>query len=599
MRAASSWHRSRVTDVNERSPAIHDSRRLFGPNQFALHAGAVLEVTCVDARGRDTVGHWAQQVARFAAALGWFDATVHTHVSRESAMLFITAPIDGLMTATEVTELAWVAAEAAVDGQPTPDVIAMLREGYTRERQSMPHLVGIQAYARQRGLVFSLDGDACSVGSGTGVRTVTHGDVPVDDVSEFDEAWESAHDVPIALVTGSNGKTTTTRLVAAMWRASGRCTGWNCSDGVWVDHDQLEDGDYTGPTGARRVIGDVRVQAAVLETARGGMLRRGLAVNWADGAIITNISADHFGEYGIETLADLAQAKRLVARALRPGAPLVLNADDETLRALAHQLTVPIVWFSAQDHPLARLTDDSSPAAPAMASIVRDGALLLHRDGAWHHLGLVQDMPLTLQGAAVHNIANLAGAALLASVVGVPLDAIRAVVTTFGAATTDNPGRLMVRACGGLTVVMDYAHNPDGLASLSRTAASLRGSRRLLLLGQAGDRDDAQLAALATTAWQSQSFDRVIIKELPSMRRGRAPGVVSAVLRAALLAAGAPDAAIAMADDECEGVRAALAWGRAGDVLVLGVHAERARVLALIDALVATEWTAGDPVPAC
>ena len=585
-----------MTDAPEYlSPTILDSRRLFGPNLFSARAGAVLEVACDTDDRRHAVDVWTSQAQRLMAGLGWIDDHCLVQRSTRLSNLYLSAPLDGLLTATDLSEHAWVAAEAQVSGSEVADATPVLRESYARERMALPQVVAIAAYARAHRLTFSLDDEACSVGSGAGVRAISHAEAAHDASADSESAWEGASDVPIALVTGSNGKTTTTRLVAAMWRAAGRAAGWCCSDGVWVDGTQVESGDYTGPAAARRVLCDPRVGAAVLETARGGMLRRGLALDRADGAVITNISADHFGEYGIETLDDLAQAKAIVTRALRPGAAVVLNADDPSLVRLAAGLEVPVAWFSATDHPVRHASVMDS--APTHDARVRDGHLHLCRDGAWHDLGPVRGMPITLDGRAQHNVANATAAALLASVVGVPLDGIRRALETFGAVPTDNPGRLMVREVGGVTLVMDYAHNPDGMTWLCRTAASLPAHRRLLLLGQAGNRDDAQVRALAAAAWSTQPFDRVILKEMSAMLRGRSAGEVPALLRAGLLGAGAPSHAVADAPSELDGVRAALDWARPGDLLVLGVHVERRRVLALVDQLVAAGWTAGAPLP--
>lgn len=580
-----------MTESEYRSPTILDSRRLFGPNRFSVRAGAVLEVVCISPAALAAVALWVDEVKRLSTALGWYDVEAHTITARASANLFVSAPVDGLMTATDLTEYAWVAAEARERGALASDSVAALRLQYKNEREALPHLIAVAHFAHARGINFSLDDEACSVGSGRGVGVISHADAVHDDAASFQESWDDTFDVQIALVTGSNGKTTTTRLVAAMSRADGRCTGWSCSDGVWVDDDVIATGDLTGPAGARAVITDTRVDTAILETARGGMLRRGLAVNLAHGAIITNISADHFGEYGVDTLTDLAEAKAIVARALRPGAPLVLNADDATLRSLAARLSMPVAWFTAT----ANIPED--PTAN-MSACVRDGRLMLTHADVTEDLGAVADMPITLGGRAAHNIANVAGAALLASVLGISAHAIREALKHFGASASDNPGRLMLREFGGITVVMDYAHNPDGMASLSQTAASLPAQRRLLLFGQAGDREDAQLIELARAAWTTQPFDHVIVKEMPAMLRGRAEGAVSSVLVNALIDAGAPPEAIAVAPNELEGVRAAFEWALPGDLLVLGVHTDRKVVLALVYRLVNAHWRAGEPLPA-
>jgi cyanophycin synthetase len=395
-------------------------------------------------------------------------------------------------------------------------------------------------------------------------------------------------------VTGSNGKTTTTRLVAAMWRAAGRTTGWSCSDGVWVDDEQLEQGDYSGPAGARVVLRDIRVNAAVLETARGGILRRGLAVSRADAAIITNVAADHFGEYGMGTLQDLATAKGVVARALGDHGTLVLNADDAVLVDLASSLKVRIAWFSmSAEHPAL----DAHVLAGGDAATLHDGRVMLHRDDVWDDLGAIDAMPLTLNGTATHNIENVLGAALLASEAGVPVDAIRETLATFGKSPTDNPGRLQVRRFGDMTVLVDYAHNPDGLAALCETAKGMPAKRRLVILGQAGNRDDEQLRALARAAWDVIHFDRIIIKEMPTLLRGRHAGEVPAILANELSLLGVPRDRVDEAASELEAIRHAFEWAQDGDLLVCPVHVEKKGVLSWLKQLTDAGWVAGMPLP--
>ncbi len=580
------------------APTILSSRRLFGPNLFSDVAGAVLDVAChsdSDA-ARRAVTLWPVHAARLALALGWTASTTVVKRAHDSASLFLSAPIDCLLTASDLTEHAWVAAEAEAARMPMPeDPLPRMREACVREQSARRGVVPMQAYADQHALVFSLDDEGCSVGVGAGVRMLRHADTTGATRAVSEQAWIGAQDRPTVLVTGSNGKTTTTRLIAAMARAAGHRTGWSCSDGVWIDGQQVESGDYTGPGGARRVVCDAAVDCAVLETARGGMLRRGLAVDRVHAAVITNISADHFGEYGVETLDDLAQAKAIVARALRVGVPLALNADDPTLRLLADTLSVKVAWFSVGDGET--LVADGVRKT-GIGTRVREGRLEVHTGGAWCDLGAVEDMPITLHGTARHNVANAAAAALVAAILQFPVAAIRQVLDAFGRQSSDNPGRLMVRTLGDVTLVMDYAHNPDGMAALCRTAAALPAVRRLLLLGQAGNRDNAQLQALARSAWETQRFDRVIIKEMADMLRGREPGEVSAVLRDGLLEAGTPAEVISTASSELDGVREALVWARAGDVLVLGVHVSRRDVLQLVDTMEANAWRAGDALPA-
>jgi cyanophycin synthetase len=213
-----------------------------------------------------------------------------------------------------------------------------------------------------------IDDDIASVGSGAGSKIVA---LESDDALKRLE-WRGISEVPIALVTGSNGKTTTTRLIAAMAKAHGWTLGYSSTEGVVVGGAQITTGDYSGPVGARTVLRDTRVQCAVLESARGGMLRRGLAVAQADVAVVTNISADHFGEYGIDNLDDLADAKLIVSHALKVTGTLVLNAEDPVLmRRSSHLWSKTAVFSSVLDHELIR----QKQAEGGLVCGVRDGVL--------------------------------------------------------------------------------------------------------------------------------------------------------------------------------------------------------------------------------
>jgi UDP-N-acetylmuramyl tripeptide synthase len=338
------------------------------------------------------------------------------------------------------------------------------------------------------------------------------------------------------------------------------------------------------------------VRLAVLETARGGILRRGLAVRRADVAVVTNIRADHFGEYGIESADDLAETKLVVARPLGRGGTLVLNADDATLMAAARRLphaaaAAQALFAFEHAHPLLEALRERGGSTCA----ILDGALVLHHGGQEHRLGDVASLPLTLQGAARYNVANLAAAALTGIAMGLPLSSVIGTVRRFGASPADNPGRLERRRHQGALVLVDYAHNPDGLEQLLTAARALKPSRLSLLLGQAGNRDDAAIAELARTAARFAP-DRVVIKELPQMLRGRAPGEVPALIERALLEAGVNPDRIYCEPDEEAAARRLLDAAGPGDVVVLAVHTRevRERLQATFDAKTAAS-TNGDP----
>jgi UDP-N-acetylmuramyl tripeptide synthase len=567
----------------------------------------VLEVARVDLDDV-LVAEWRRNVARARWHLGWDPeaaCVVRRHASGVS--LAIAAPLDRLFTATELNEWALCAAlhdrdpvhwsglrdalrDYAEQSGPGPSSAfpaeierhaALARLAGIAAQERRPGLLALACEARERDLTLLVDDDVLTLGSGAHGRSFELAQLP----SVADVAWHGLRSAPTALVTGSNGKTTTVRLVAACAQAAGRRPGYCCTDGIVVDGTQLETGDYSGPAGARRVLRDQRVDVAVLETARGGILRRGLATTRADVAVVTNVSADHFGEYGIHDLDALADVKLTVGAVVPPDGMLVLNADDATLRAKSAGLarrfghSPPLAWF-APDADDPQLTEHRARRGSTCG--VRAGRLVLAHGGLEHDLGEVATMPLTVGGRAGYNVANLAAAALAAVGLGVPAAIVAEVFGRFGERVTDNPGRMMRFARNGVQVLVDYAHNPEGLAGLLEVATSLleEGGRLGLVLGHAGNRGDSDIERLAATAAQFAPA-RVVVKELEGYLRGREPGEVPRILRAALLQAGLPGEALVMCSTEIDAVRCALEWGRPGDVLALPVHGLAARAAVL------------------
>ena len=588
--------------ISSVSLPFDDSRRLTGSNLYFDGAGAVLETVGV-AIDDALLDGWRARVELARRALGWGDTPLVVRRHAGGAALAFEAPIDQLFSATEVNEWAWLATLAVVlamdvglhaPGHPAAwdeaSALHTLRAFAAAERQpEMPLLV--QA-AEARGLTVLIDDEVFSIGEGTGVRSWPRKELPAIDAVP----WTALHDIPVALVTGSNGKTTTVRLLAAMAQARGWRTGYSCTDGVFVDGRAIDSGDFSGPAGAREVLRQAQVEAAVLETARGGILRRGLAVQRANVAVVTNVSDDHFGEYGIHDLDGLAAVKLTVARVLGADGLLVVNADDVVLVRQAAALSVPLGWFALDDaHPLlrARREQDGSTCG------VRDGHLHLFHQGVDHDLGVVAQMPLSFAGSASYNIANIAAASLVAAALGIPAEIIASVLARFGSAHADNPGRLQHWRFGALQVFVDYAHNPEGLRGLLGVATTSLGHGRLgLVLGQAGNRENADIRELATVAAGFHP-QRVVLKDIEGFMRGRVAGEVAGILRDALVQNAVPMEAIVECLDEIDAVRGLLGWAHDGDVLVLPTHGVQARqaVVELLDGLQATGWSASVLLP--
>jgi UDP-N-acetylmuramyl tripeptide synthase len=589
----------------------------MGGNLFFAGTGAVLETVGVEIDDALLSG-WRARVEHARRHLGWDGTTPGSQLApaivarrhATGASLALQAPADQLFTATELNEWAWCAtvferdpvrwanvtddllADYLEDAKDPADVIppvleehaALARLAVRAASERRPDVVALIEAARTRRVGHLLDETILTLGAGTGSRSWTLDALPTVDAVP----WAALHSIPIAAVTGSNGKTTTVRLVAACARAHGWRDGFNCTDGVFIDRKPVASGDYSGPAGTRLVLRNTSVEAAVLETARGGILRRGLAADRADVAIVTNISPDHFGEYGIDDLDGLADAKLSIAHLLDRDGLLVLNADDALLCAKSGVLRQrlgwqpTLGWFARNyDHPALV----QHRAANGATAGVRAGHLWLASDGREQDLGAINDMPLTVDGTATYNVENLAGAGLVATKLGVPPATIALVFANFGRDLADNAGRLMRFDIGGVKIILDYAHNPDGLRGVMRVADRLRapGCRIGMLLGHAGNRLNADIEELALVATEFKP-DLIVVKEDEGHLRGRQPGEVPAIIQNALLKTGLPEAAVPICPSEVDAALMALDWARPGDALVLLIHsgAARARMLEIL-----------------
>lgn len=577
---------------------FEDSRRLTGCNLFFDEPGAVLEAGAAAATP-DAIDAWRAHITRARQALGWPDGPIAARQHAHGTTLALAAPLDQLFTATEVNEWAvWASlgtgTPPCAPGDPAAwdesEALATLAALARAERN--PALIALTDAAAKHGVGALIDDEEVTLGGGHGARSWPRKALP--DPGAID--WSAIADVPVALITGSNGKTTTTRLLAALARAHGWHTAHTCTDGVVVDGHVIEAGDYSGPAGARLALRQPGIDVAILETARGGILRRGIAPQRAKVAVVTNISDDHFGEYGVDNLADLANVKLTVARPLGTGGTLVLNADDAQLAAHIPGVRAHLALF-AQDADTGAL--QALRAQGGATCGVRGGHLILAYGHRAEDLGPIDGMPLTFGGAARYNVANVAAAALAATALGISADTLRTVLASFGNAHADNPGRLEHFTLGGIEVIVDYAHNPDGMRSLLAVATRVHRGRLALLLGQAGNRGDDKVRALADVVADAHP-DCIVLKDLPGYLRGRAAGEVPAILRAELLQRGVDAAHIAIELDEWRAARALLAWARAGDTLVLPIHGKRnrPRVGALLEGLARTGWRAGSTLPA-
>lgn len=585
--------------INEHEKPVQgfeDSRRLTGPNLYLPGCGVALETLGGEIPSDHALKSWEALVLQAYTRLQWALPQFVTRKHKTGASLAFSAPADLLYTGTEINEWAWLKAVGGLQEMYSPAAPSLIHDEAAfhtlkkmSDAESNPRLIALIKAADEKNLPTFYDDEFFSIGEGHGSQTWLMEHLPQLDTID----WDKSSRIPIALITGSNGKTTTTRLVAAMCREQGWHTGHNCTDGLFLDGVCYEEGDYSGPMGARSILRNTHVQAGILETARGGILRRGLAVQHANVAAVTNISADHFGEYGIHDLSGLADVKLVVARALDSDGVLVLNADDVVLMQKADQFKCRHAYFSIQaNNPY---VDALKKRGGIFCVLINEHLYLNDID-----LGAIVDMPLSMGGTAKYNIENLASAACIAFGLGIGVDAIRATIRRFGAVNSDNPGRLQRWQVGRAAVLIDYAHNPEGLHGFLAIVKNQQSEGRLaLLLGQAGNREDEDIRELAKVA-ASFKPDLIVLKDIDGFIRGREPGEVAEILQNALVEHGIPASRLVTQLDEVEAVRTILHWAQAGDILALPIHSTkgRAEVEALMRNLTEISWQAGDPLPA-
>lgn len=569
---------------------LRDIRRLTGANFLMTGTGAAAEAMVPEAGKGFAMSLWRSETRALLDAVGWTGERIVMRAFDGGATLQVSAPDDALYAATQIVEAGWTAARARLDGEEAPDRAAVAEKliaAIAKERN--PAEVALAAEAAARGVTYLGHDGKVSVGLGQGAQVWPAGGAP--DVA--DVAWDEVHDIPVAMITGTNGKSTTVRLAAAIGAAAGRCVGLSSSDWVRVGGEILDEGDYSGPAGARLAVRDPRVDMAIIETARGGLMRRGLPVPTANVCLLTNIAADHLGGYGIVDVPALADAKFLLADAVRPGGRLVLNADDPELVKRSARFDGDITWYGTdQDQAVLDVWIENG----GHAVFVEDGQMVLARDGVKTPVLPVVDFVPGMRGAAKYNISNALGAIGLTAALGLPVEAMTTALGSFSNSPDENPGRGNFIELGGATLLIDFAHNPHGILALAEAVKDVPASRRLFLAGQAGDRSDQDTRDMTQAVWAGNP-DMVVIKELPKKLRGRKLGELSNIIEDELIALGARPEQIQKTDDEFAAVQAALRWAQPGDLLVLLLHADRKPSMDLIETLQKDGWRAGDPVP--
>ncbi len=570
-------------------PKLKNVRRLTGANFLMHEHGAAAEATIDDGNLVPVMAMWQSSAQTLLNAVGWTDSKITTRAFAGGATLQVSAPTDALHAASNLIKLSWDATLAKLAGEAFDiDTIAQqLRSEIDAELS--PREVALAIAANEHGVTYLGHDDQISLGLGCGAKIFDIADLPSPD----DVDWDSLHDVPIAMITGTNGKSTTVRLTAAIGAAAGKCVGLSSSDWVRVGGEILDNGDYSGPAGARLAVRDPRVEMGVVETARGGLMRRGLPVPKADVCLLTNIAADHLGSYGIMDVAALADAKFQLSDAVRPGGRLVLNADDPELVARSPQFSGDITWFGLN------FDDDTLSvwiAEGGRAAYVANDTMMLARGGSAHAILPVDGFKPALGGAAKFNVYNALGAICIADALGLPLDSIAKGLAGFTDSPDENPGRGNYMVIGGLTLLIDFAHNPHAMLALAPAVQSIPATRKLVITSQAGDRSDQDTCELMQALW-TIGPDMVVVAELSKKLRGRRHGELTDVMAGELMRLGAAEDSIIKTDSEYAAVVKSLEWARPGDFLALLVHDDLIETMELLKKLKESGWQAGEPLP--
>jgi cyanophycin synthetase len=549
---------------------LDEARRLTGPNLLWDHPGGVLDVFIEGIDKYEVVNAWQRWVAMLQPQFGWQQQTTF-RLHSEGANLAISAPMDALYCACDLAELAWHCCVAELKGEAIPDWqlrLNELHEELAEERN--PALISIMEAARRHGVSCISDDDDVSLGMGKSSQSWPVSALPALQAIQ----WHTYQDIPRALITGTNGKSTSVRLASHIAKAAGFVAGVTSTDFIRVGDDIIDHGDYSGPGGARMLLRDSRTEIAFLEVARGGILRRGIPIDSVDAALITNVASDHLGQYGINTVEELAETKFVVAKGVGKQGTLVLNADNALVVAQGLKLDKKICWYSTDE---SNALVQSQLSCGGAAVFIRNQRIIYAWDNKEEDIASLDNVPMTLNGAAQHNVQNALGVVGLSKALNLPTEAIRIGLMDFGSNAEDNPGRGNIYEINGIKVLVDFAHNEHSMRAVVKTINQLPAKRKIAMFSHAGDRSDDEIRNL-TGAVTELDASLYIVTELERYLRGRQIGEVPQIVGDYLHQQAVPTQKIRYAADPLQGAKIAMNFAQPGDVVLLFVLADREQV---------------------
>ena len=413
------------------------------------------------------------------------------------------------------------------------------------------------------------EGAIIEVNAAPGLRMHLHPSEgePIDvaeDILKMMYPNDSSCSIPVVTITGTNGKTTTTRLIRHTLSIMGLNVGMTSTSGIYIGNKCIQKGDTTGPASAGIILSDKTVDAAVLETARGGIVRKGLGYDLADVGVLVNISDDHLGIDGINTIEELASTKALVIEAIKPDGYAVLNADDSMTPYMLERVRSNVIMFSRIKSNALFKRHCKNP--DNIGVYVKDGFIWVNKDMKRIPLMDLEDIPITFGGLIDCNVENSLAAVAALIGLNVPLDIIKKGISTFQPDVELNPGRFNIFDMGEFRVMLDYSHNIAGYNAVIKFIQKLKSKRLVGIVGMPGDRLDSNIKEVGELC--GRAFEKVYIKEDIDLR-GRRRGEVAGLLESSIISSGAKRENIEIVLSETEALEKAMLDARPGDMIAL------------------------------
>ena len=509
-------------------------RILAGTNMFFPEVGAIAELHTKDPRLADFAHDYFAIVRKILDDVEWNDVPVHTRIYSRGIIIALPTEYDLTYAACKILSVAFDLVIPKYDQTPELDYAEELDYiKYVIEQERFITLRNIYREAQTRLLNFYMKENIVTIGSGLGVYTADINEIGFDDVP-----WDKIYDIPTVMVTGTNGKTTTVRLASFISQHAGKVVGYCSTDWVMINGEVVSEGDLSGPNGNRTVMMNPLVDVAVLEVARGGIVKRGLATSHVNGAVVMNVSPDHLGVNGIDTVEDLAAAKFTVQHAVRDNGHNIINLDDGLSHAFISKLPQAKAFFSQKLSVNEIIKFVVKPAD--YACFVEDNNFVVYRDKTKYIIAAVNDVDLTYNGIAKHNIENVLAAICLSIELGRNYAEITSGLLAFRN-DEHNRGRFNMfdlKNAPGSKILVDYGHNFASVDNMLKFARSISGdnTKITVLLGFSGDRKF--LVDGIAKSVVSNKIDNVIIKLFTSHLRGAEVGELAELMRERLLKRG-------------------------------------------------------------